>query len=61
MKRKAIVMTFMVPNNWKPHEFGMTVMGCIEDCDQGIADKIEVFLGATMGRSKCLNIDSGKI
>lgn len=45
MKRKAIVMTFVVPNNWKPHEFGMTVMGCIEDCDQRMAEKIEAFLG----------------
>ncbi len=45
MKRKAVVMTFMVPMSWKSHEFGMTVMGCIEDCDQKVAEKIEVFLG----------------
>ena len=45
MKRKAIVMTFIVPKHWKPHEFGLTVMGCIEDCDRGMADRIEVFLG----------------
>lgn len=45
MKRKAIVMTFMVPMHWKPHEFGLTVMGCIEDCDRKTAGKIEAFLG----------------
>ena len=45
MKRKAVVMTFIVPKHWKPHEFGLTVMGCIEDCDQKTAEKIEAFLG----------------
>lgn len=45
MKRKAIVMTFMVPKHWGAQEFGLAVMGCIEDCDQKMAEKIEAFLG----------------